>query len=131
MAKIPKMTAADIEYAKKELEAWRDQQRGSRLTWSLLATATGFSRQTLTAHAEIHSRYLEAKAALRAGTRPRPARSDDYFTDRIAQLEKDLERYKELESGWLERWVRIAYYARAKRTSIEELDKPLPPAARE
>jgi hypothetical protein len=130
MAKVPKMTQADVDYAKKELEAWRDQQRGGRLTWELFATATGFSRQTLTAHREIHSLYLEAKAALKTGARPRPPRSDDYFSQRIAQLEKELDRYKVLESDWLERWVRIAYYARAKRTSIEELDTPLPTAAR-
>jgi hypothetical protein len=130
MAKVPKMTVADVEYAKKELEAWRDQQRGRRLTWELLAKATGFSRQTLTAHTDIHALYLEAKKALRSGVRPRPARSDDYFADRIAHLESELDRYKTLESEWLERWVRIAYHARGKRTSIEDLDKPLPPAAR-
>lgn len=130
MAKVPKMTVADIEYAKKELEAWRDLQRGRRLTWELLAKATGFSRQTLSSHEDIHKLYREAKEALRSGTRPRPSRSDDYLTDRIAHLQSELDRYKALESDWLERWVRIAYHARGKRTSIEELDKPLPPAAR-
>ncbi len=130
MAKIPKMATADVEYAKKELEAWRDHQRGRQLTWDLLAKATGFSRQTLASRPEIHAGYLEAKNALRHGLRPKPSRSDDYLRDRITHLENELQRYKALESGWLERWARIAYHARGKRTSIEELDRPLPPAAR-
>jgi hypothetical protein len=130
MAKVPKMSASDIAYAKKELEAWRDSQRGRRLTWALIAKTTGFSRQTLSAHADIYKLFDEAKKALSSGKRPRPAQSDDYLTDRIAHLQSELDRYRKLESEWLERWVRIAYHARGKRTSLEELDKPLPPVQR-
>ena len=127
---VPKMSPVDVAYAVKELEAWRDSQRGRKLTWGLLSKATGFSRQTLAAKEEIYKGYEEAKLALATGARPRKPKSDDYQLDRIAQLELDLAKYEKLESDWLERWTRIAYHARGKGLSIDDLDKPLPVVAR-
>jgi hypothetical protein len=131
MAKsVPKMSAADVAYASKELEAWRDGLRGKKLTWGLLEKVTGFTRQTLSAKEEIYSRYEAAKLALASGARPMKPRSDDYQRDKIEDLEKQIDRFKALEADWLERWVRIAYHARGKGLSIEDLDKPLPPVVR-
>jgi len=127
MAKsVPKMSANDIAYAIKELEAWKDGLRGRKLTWNLLEKATGFTRQALCAKDDIYSRYGEAKLALASGARPRKPKSDDYQVNQIAALEKELARYKELEADWHERWIRIAYYARGEGISIADLDKPLP-----
>ncbi len=131
MAKVvPKMSANDIAYAIKELEAWKDGLRGRKLTWNLLEKATGFTRQTLCAKAEIYSSYGAAKLALVSGARPSKPKSDDYQVNKIAELEKELTRYKKLEADWLERWVRIAYWARGEGISIDDLDKPLPEAGR-
>ena len=131
MAKsVPKMTASDISYAIKELEAWRDGQRGRKLTWALIAKVTGFSRQTLEAKPKIYKAWDEAKKALAKGNPPRKPTSDDFHVNKIDQLEEDLKRYKAMEADWLERWVRIAYHARGRGLSIEDLDKPLPRAAR-
>lgn len=127
---VPKVSAIDVAYAVKELEAWRDSQRGRKLTWELLFKATGFSRQTLAAKEEIYKGYKQAKLALANGARPRKPKSDDYQLDRIAQLELDLEKFKKLEADWFERWTRIAYHARGKGFSIDDLDKPLPVADR-
>ena len=127
---VPKMSANDVAYAVKELEAWRDGLRGRKLTWNLLDKATGFSRQTLSAKQEIYKAYEAAKLALATGARPRKPRSEDYQLDRIARLELDLEKFKKLEADWLERWTRIAYHARGKGFSIDDLDKPLPEVAR-
>ena len=131
MAKhVPKMTGIDLQYAVKELAAWRDGQRGSKLSWSLLEKSTGFSRQTLCSKPEIATGYAAAKLALAKGLRPRRTKDSDFLEDRVLYLKSEVARYKELESEWLERWVRIAYHARGKGLSIEELDRPLPPAGR-
>jgi hypothetical protein len=131
MAKsVPKMSAADVAYAIKELEAWRDGMRGKKLTWGLLEKVVGFTRQTLSAKEEIYSHYEAAKLALASGARPRKPRSDDYQQNKMADLQKQIDLYKGLEADWHERWIRIAYHARGKGLSIEELDKPLPPVDR-
>lgn len=127
MAKhVPKMTDADRQYALKELEAWRDGQRGSKLAWNLLEKTTGFSRQTLSAKPEIKEAYDAAKAALSQGLRPRRPKNDGYVEDRLKHLTNELEHYKQLEAEWLERWMRIAYHLRGKGLSIEDMDRPLP-----
>ncbi len=131
MAKcVPKMTPADIEYAKKELQAWASGQRGRKLTWELIAKATGFERQSLWSRSDIYDKYKAAKEALATGTKPPKPKSDDYYGDKVAAQEKELDQYRAMEQDWLERWVRIAYHARAKGLSIADLDKPLPPVAR-
>jgi hypothetical protein len=124
------MSDTDHQYAIKELEAWRNGERGIRLSWSLLERSTGFSRQTLSSKGEIKRAFDAAKKALAKGIRVRPPRGDDYLENRLKAQEADLERYRNLEAEWLERWVRIAYHARGKGLSIAELDKALPPANR-
>ena len=131
MAKsVPKMAASDISYAIKELEAWRDGQRGRKLTWALMEKVTGFSRQTLESKPDIYDAYDKAKKSLAKDTPPRKPKSDDFHINQISKLEKDLKQYKAMEADWLERWARIAYHARGNGLSIEDLDKPLPPAGR-
>lgn len=131
MAKrAPKMTASDIQYALKELDAWRDGGRGSKLAWNLLEKSIGFSRQTLCTKPEIKSAYDIAKSALAKGLRPRRPKDGDFIEDRVRHLKSELDRYKQLEADWLERWARIAYHCRGKGFSIDDFDKPLPPANR-
>lgn len=127
---VPKMSAQDVAYAVKELEAWKDGQRGRKLTWTLLEKATGFTRQTLSAKEEIYAGYEAAKKALATGVRPRRPKSDDYQLNQIAALEREIDQFKKLEADWHERWIRIAYHARGKGLSIDDLDKPLPEVAR-
>lgn len=128
--KVPKMSSADIQFAKKEIEAWRDRQRGARVTWRLLEKSIGFSRQAMAAKEELAQLYRDAKNALAKELRPRGVKSDDFLEDKIAQLTNDLETYKKLEADWFERWVRIAFHARSKGLSIDDLDRPLPPIVR-
>jgi hypothetical protein len=128
--KSPKMTQADVEYAKKEFEAWASGQRGRKLTWALMEKATGFTRQSLAYHDDIYEAYKEAKEALATGKKPPNPKSDDFYVDKVAALEKDLDKYRKMEEDWLERWIRIAFHARAKGLSIADLDKPLSPVAR-
>lgn len=131
MAKrVPKMADTDIQYALKELEAWRDGQRGSKLSWGILEKLMGFSRQALSAKPKIKEAYDDTKAALAKGLRPRRPKDSDFMANRIAHLNSELERYHKLEADWLERWVRIAYHCRGKGFSIDEFDKPLPPVKR-
>ncbi len=131
MAKaVPKMTEADIEYAKKEFQAWGSGERGRKLTWERVANAVGFKRQSLWSNKDIYKEYKNAKKALATGKKPPGPKGDDFFSEKIAELEKELDRYSAMEQDWLERWVRIAYHARAKGLSIADLDKDLPPVAR-
>ena len=127
---VPKMSSEDVSYAVKELNAWRDHQRGRKLSWNLLEKSIGFSRQALCTKPAIAAAFDEAKKALSGGVRPRAPKSDDFLTDRINHLEAELTRYKGLEADWIERWVRITYHARGKGFSMNDLDKPLPPASR-
>jgi len=124
------MSKTDVDYAIKEFQAWAGGQRGSKLTWKLMEKATGFKRQSLWSNEDIYEKYLKAKEALATGVKPRKPKSDDFYSDKVARLEKELERYREMEQDWLERWVRIAFHARAKGLSIADLDKDLPPVAR-
>jgi hypothetical protein len=128
--KHPKMTARDIAFAIKEFQAWGSGERGRGMTWGKVAKATGFSRQALECKPDIYAAYDAACKALAGEVSPQKPKSDDFHLDKIERLEKDLKRYKALEADWLERWIRIAYHARGKGLSIDELDKPLPPVAR-
>lgn len=131
MAKrVPKMSQTDIDYAKKELQAWAAGQRGRKLTWAMIAKATGFERQSLWSREDVYKEYTKAKKALATGTKPPKAKSDDFITDKLAALERELDQYRKMEQDWLERWARIAFHARAKGLSITDLDKDLPPVAR-
>ena len=124
--KKPKMTQADIQYVVDELKAWKEGQRGSRLVWPLIATASGFSRQALSAKQPIAEAFDKAKQALSSGSMPRAPRGEDFHTDKIENLKSEIERYKALEDAWLERFARYAYHCRAKGFSVDELDKPIP-----
>jgi hypothetical protein len=128
--KFPKMTQTDVEYAKKELQAWAAGERGRKFTWALIAKSVGFERQSLWSREDIYAEYTNAKKALSTGIKSQGPKSDDFFGDKVAALEKELDRYKEMEQDWLERWARIAYHARAKGLSVADLDKDLPPVAR-
>jgi hypothetical protein len=124
------MSQVDVDYAIKEFQAWAAGQRGRKLTWKLMEKATGFARGSLWAKEDIYAEYLKAKEALDTGVKPPGPKSDDFYLDKVASLEKELDRYRVMEQDWLERWVRVAFHARAKGLSIADLDKDLPPVAR-
>ncbi|ARL24849.1 hypothetical protein BOC55_10125 [Burkholderia pseudomallei] len=42
-----------------------------------------------------------------------------------SRLRKKLDRYKQLENEWLERWIRIAASLRAQGMSIDQFDVDL------
>lgn len=128
--RIPKMSDTDIQYALKELDAWRDGLRGSRLTWNLLEKSTGFSRQTLSGKPSIANSFGVAKESLAQGVKPRRPRSADFAEEQVKQLKDQIKNFETLESEWLERWARIAYHCRGKGFTIDDFDKPLPPANR-
>lgn len=124
------MSETDVTYATIELKAWEEGLRGRTLTWARLEKTTGFSRQALSGKVSIKEAYDAAKLALRDGVRPRKPRSDEFLEDRIDGLERELARYKDLETNWLERWTGIAFHLRGKGLSIQDFDRPLPQAKR-
>ena len=124
------MSAADVQYAVKELQAWGAGQRSAKLSWRLIEKITGFSRQSLSAKPDIAKAFDAAKKSLREGRAVRQPRADDYLEQRLESLRAQLEQYKQYEQDNLARWARIAYHCRGKGFSIDDLDKPLPPVQR-
>ncbi len=124
------MALTDVEYVLKELKAWREGQRGSRLVWEILAKSSGFSRQALSGKTEIADAYAETQVALKAGLKPKPPKESDFLENRIAHLEAEVKRYQALEAVWLERFVRYAYHCRGEGISVDKLDRPIPVADR-
>ncbi|MGC2965712.1 hypothetical protein [Paraburkholderia aspalathi] len=112
-----------------ELERWRDGDLGTRLTWERVEAFSGFTRQALSRHPEIHQAYLEAKRVLATpGRRSRSRLKSDeiqYLDQTIESLRAQITRYEALEQQWLQRWQRIAYHCSRKGMSIDELDRPL------
>ena len=127
---VPKMSAADVQHAVRELQAWGDGQRSAKLSWRLIEKITGFSRQSLSAKPDIAKAFDAAKRSLRAGRPPRRPRADDYLEQKLDSLKAQLKQYEQYEAENLERWARIAYHCRGKGFSIDDLDKPLPPVQR-
>lgn len=130
MIAVPKMSGLDVDHAVMELQAWRDGERGRRLTWAVLEKSTGFTRQSLSSKEAIKKAYDDAKEALSKDAKPRKPKGDDFLEDRIESLKRELARYKSLEDGWLERWAQIAFHLRGAGLSIDQFDKPLPQAKR-
>lgn len=124
------MALIDVEYVLKELEAWREGQRGSRLVWELLEKTSGFSRQALSAKPEIATAFGATKLALKAGIKPKRPKESDFLEKRIAALDAEVKRYQALEAVWLERFARYAYHCRGEGTSVDKLDRPIPIAGR-
>lgn len=120
-----RLTEFDVTIIVRELERWRDGQLGSKLTWAILASTYGYSRQALQAHTRIKAAYNSAKSALRGGlVKSRAKYSEEFETlnARIVTLQSTVNEYERREKEWQKRWQRIAYHIRAKGLNVTEID---------
>lgn len=129
MSKFAKrMDAGDVKAIIKELDRWALGELGSALQWSVLEKQFGFTRQALNARLEIKVAFDAAKASLAGGLATKQksaARSADELLLRVAQLERELQAYKDREAKWLLRWQQIAYNIRARfGAQMSSIDTP-------
>ena len=124
-----RLSATDVTMIVRELERWRDGQLGSKLTWAILESTYGYSRQALQAHPRIKLAYVAAKEALRGGlvkTRTEHSEELEELMANIQVLEASLDDYKKKENDWQKRWQRIAFHLRNKGLSVVEIDSSIP-----
>lgn len=123
-----RITEIDRTMIVRELEKWRDGQLGSKLTWEVLERTYGYSRQALQSHIRIKAAYRLAKEALKSDTTKLRAKSNEDFEsirNQVATLKAVVADYVEREKEWQKRWQRIAYNLRAKRLSVDEIDREI------
>ncbi|AZF12914.1 hypothetical protein C4J93_4754 [Pseudomonas sp. R2-37-08W] len=118
MSKFGKrMDSGDVKAIVRELDRWGLGELGSGLRWKTLEDQFGFTRQALNARLEIKVAFDAAKASLAGGLAAKQknaARSADELVLRVAQLERELQTYKDREAKWLLRWQQIAYNIRVR-----------------
>lgn len=126
--RVPKMRPRDIKRVQDELLAFEQGLRPTiTLTWKHLAQVARFTDRTLRSKPELRARFEEVRNGLLGKGRIR--RSTGMVHDSLqaanARLRKKLDRYKELENEWLERWIRIAASLKANGMSIDQFDVDL------
>lgn len=129
MSKFAKrMDAGDVKAIIKELDRWALGELGSALKWSVLEKQFGFTRQALNARLEIKVAFDAAKASLAGGLaikQKNAVRNADELVLRVAQLEREVQAYKDREAKWLLRWQQIAYNIRARfGAQMSNIDTP-------
>lgn len=124
-----RLSTADVTMIVRELERWRDGQLGAKLTWAILESTYGYSRQALQAHPRIKLAYSAAKEALRGGL----VRSRAEYSEELAELrataetlQASLDNYKVREKEWQKRWQRIAFHLRNKGLNVTEIESNIP-----
>lgn len=123
-----RLSATDVTMIVRELERWRDGQLGSKLTWAILESTYGFSRQALQAHPRIKLAYVAAKDALRGGlvkTRAEHSEELEELIAKVQELQASLDDYEGREKEWQKRWQRIAYHLRHKGMNVAEIDSSI------
>lgn len=94
-----------------------------KLTWALIERKSGFSRQALSANAEIKKAYSNAKGKTKA-----PLKSKDEIildkSGRISKLEKEIEEKNKIIKDYEEKFVRWMENA-SEYLSVDQLDRPI------
>lgn len=124
-----RLSSSDITMIVRELERWRDGQLGSKLTWAILESTYGYSRQALQAHVRIKLAYTAAKESLRGGLVKTREKQDEEVAElkaQVQELQSSVKDHLERERKWRERWQRIAYHLRNKGINVSEIDSDVP-----
>lgn len=120
-----KMTKQDVLSIVADLDRWAVGQFGPKLTWEMLETRFGFSRQSLQAKPEIKVSYAFAKRALSNPLTDRsahPSKSSKDLQLEIEKLKLEIAEYQRREVQWKTRWQRIAFHIRQKGFQINQID---------
>ncbi|MGM0915331.1 MAG: protein kinase [Pseudomonadota bacterium] len=104
-----------------ELSAAEDDS----LSWKLLESTFGFTRQAMQAKPGVKSAFQYAKSSIRNGDKaPRRIRSlsHEELVKKVEELEGEIKLLKEREYKWKQRWQRIAYNIRQKGLQVDDVD---------
>jgi hypothetical protein len=124
MKKYKRMTEEDqksIVRFIRELSAAEDES----LSWKLLESTFGFTRQAMQAKPGVKSAFQHAKSSIRNGDKaPRRIRSLSHedLVKKVEELEGEIKLLKEREYKWKQRWQRIAYNIRQKGLQVDDID---------
>lgn len=99
-----RMTELDIRMVVEEIDAWRDGERGSKLTWAKLEHIFPFTRQTMYSKESIREAYENAQMPLKIGKKDQLGRNLDHLSyieiqrlkNRILALEIQIEEWQKL-----------------------------------
>lgn len=102
-----RMTELDIRMVVEEIEAWRNDDRGSKLTWAKLERIFPFTRQTMHSKEGIRKAYENAQRPLKIGKIGQNRSNFEHLSyieieslkKRIKELEEQIEEWQKL---WLE-----------------------------
>ncbi|MBA2781151.1 protein kinase [Billgrantia kenyensis] len=124
MKKYKRMTEEDQKSIVRfihELSAAEDES----LSWKLLESTFGFTRQAMQAKPGVKSAFQHAKSSIRNGDKaPRRIRSMSHedLVKKVEELEGEIKLLKEREHKWKQRWQRIAYNIRQKGLQVNDVD---------
>ncbi|MGM0987752.1 MAG: protein kinase [Pseudomonadota bacterium] len=124
MKKYKRMTEEDQKSIVRfihELSAAEDDS----LSWKLLESTFGFTRQAMQAKPGVKSAFQHAKSSIRNGDKaPRRIRSLSHedLVKKVEELEGEIKLLKEREYKWKQRWQRIAYNIRQKGLQVDDVD---------
>ena len=122
------MSSTDVNAVVKDLDRWSLGELGSKLTWEVLESRFGFSRQSLQAKPEIKAAYLHAKNSLSGGlvkSREQATQENEELIREIEKQKIQIEEYQKRENLWKQRWQRIAYHIRQKGIQMYNVDKSI------
>jgi len=97
-----RMTELDIRMVVEEIDAWRNGERGSKLTWAKLERIFPFTRQTMHSKESIKKAYENAQLPLKKG------KIDQNRHLSYIEIEGLKKRIKELEAqveDWQKLWI--------------------------
>jgi hypothetical protein len=126
-----RISARDLAKIVKYLAALPDDRTLFKVTWAMIASYAGISRQSLQAHSEIKKAYILAKQAFVARSNPRllnrnrSKSSQDLINENIV-LRARLEQLEVREVFWKQRWYRIAFNIRLHGLQMEHVDRVVP-----
>ncbi|QOR40238.1 protein kinase [Billgrantia diversa] len=124
MKKYKRMTEEDQKSIVRfihELSAAEDES----LSWKLLESTFGFTRQAMQAKPGVKSAFQHAKSSIRNGDKaPRRIRSMSHedLVKKVEELEGEIKLLKEREYKWKQRWQRIAFNIRQKGLQVNDVD---------
>ncbi len=124
MKKYKRMTDEDQKSIVRFIHEVSEAEDDS-LSWKLLESTFGFTRQAMQAKPGIKSSFQHAKSSIRNGGKaPRRIRSlsHDELVKKVEELEGEIKLLKERENKWKQRWQRIAYNIRQKGLQVDDID---------
>lgn len=90
-----RMTERDIQMVMEEIEAWKNGERGKKLTWGILEKVFPFTRQTLSSKDKIRTMFN----SLRKGAKPSKQKKINLYSNNDIELQRLKNENRELKNA--------------------------------